>query len=189
VPSAMTPDTPDSRRLLGNAIIGAVFMMLVGSALHFVYGWSNHNALVGLLAPVNESIWEHAKLVFLPPLLWYKVTALSARRRRSYEVFGASAVALWFMPPFQIAFFYAYTAVTGSDLFVMDLVDFALTVILGQVLFYRLATRLHCTRAGRVAAVISVVVLAALFVTFTLWPPHFPLFMDPDTGVYGVPRP
>jgi hypothetical protein len=174
-------------KLVRLTIIGAVFMMLAGSALHFVYGWSSQNALVGLFAPVNESIWEHAKLVFLPPLLWYCFTALSPRRGRSYELVGASAVAVWFMPLFQITFYYAYAAVTRGDVFVMDLVDFTLTVVLGQVLFYQLATRLHCTRAGRVAAVLSVVALAGIFLVLTVRPPHIPLFMDSRNGTYGIP--
>lgn len=178
---------PDNRRLLRVIVVGAVFMVLFGSALHFFYGWFGQSTLVGLLAPVNESIWEHAKLVFLPPLLWYVFMALSLERQRSSELIGASAVVLWFMPLFQIAFYYAYAAIAHGDLFVMDIVDFTLTVVLGQVLFYQLTTRLHCTRGGRVAALLPVIALAGIFVVFTVLPPHVPLFMDPTNGTYGLP--
>jgi len=184
---ARTPDVGDNRRLLRLTIIGAVFMALAGSALHFAYDLSGQSALVGLFSPVNESVWEHAKLVFLPPLLWYGFTALSLGRGRSHELVGSSAVALWFMPLFQIAFYYAYAAVAHGDLFVMDIVDFTLTVVLGQVLFYQLSTRLHCTRASRVAAVLSIVALACVFVVFTVRPLHIRLFMDSQTGTYGIP--
>lgn len=185
--NARTSDAGDNHRLLRLTVIGSIFMVLAGSALHFVYGWSSQNALVGLFAPVNESIWEHAKLVFLPPLLWYGFTSLSAGRDRSHELVGASAVALWFMPLFQIAFYYVYVAVAHRDVFVMDLVDFTLAVVLGQVLFYRLATHLHCRRAGRIAAVLSIVALAGIFVVFTVRPPHILLFVDSRNGTYGIP--
>jgi len=178
---------PNNPRLLRVIVFGAVFMALLGSALHFFYGWFGQSTLMGLLAPVNESIWEHAKLVFLPPLLWYCFVALSVRRSRSYELAGASAVALWFMPLFQIAFYYAYAAIAHGDLFVMDILDFMLAVVLGQILFYQLTTRLHCTRVGRVAALLSVIALGGIFVVFTLLPPHVPLFMDPTNGTYGLP--
>ncbi len=161
-------------------------MTITGSALHFVYGWSGQNMFVGLLSPVNESIWEHAKLVFLPPLLWYFFVALSVRRGRSYELAGASAVVLWFMPLFQITFYYAYAAIAHGNLFVMDIIDFMLAVVLGQILFYQLATRLHCSRGGRVVALLSVIALAGIFVVFTVLPPHVPLFMDPTNGTYGL---
>jgi hypothetical protein len=184
----MSDSAATNRRLLGLTIAGAVFMTLAGSAMHFVYDWSGQSTIVGLFGPVNESIWEHAKLVFWPPLLWYGFAALSLRRTRSHELAGAAAVALWFMTVFQTAFYYAYAAVTRGDVFLMDLVDFALTVVLGQMLFYRLAIHLHCTRTGRAAAVISIMALAVAFTAFTLRPPHIPLFMDAPTHTYGLPR-
>jgi hypothetical protein len=176
-----------NHRLVWFTVVGAVFMTLAGSTMHFVYDWSGHNAAVGLFGPVNESIWEHAKLVFWPPLLWYTFTAASLRHDPPHEFLGASAVSLWFMPLFQIAFYYLYAAIAGGDLFVMDLVDFQLTVILGQLLFYGLAVRMHCTKAGRIAAILSVVSLVAVFFLFTFQPPHVPVFRDPRNGTFGIP--
>lgn len=184
----MSDATATNRRLLRLTIVGAVFMTLAGSAMHFVYDWSGQSTLVALFGPVNESIWEHAKLVFWPPLLWYVFIALSLRRMRSYELTGAAAAALWFMPVFQTAFYYLYAAITRGDLFVMDLVDFELTVILGQLLFYRLAIGMRCTTAGRVAAIVSVAALAGIFFALTFQPPHLPVFRDPQNGTYGLPR-
>ena len=91
------------------------------------------------------------------------------------------------MPLFQIVFFYVYTTVLRREFFVIDLVDFALAVVLGQMLFYRLATRLRCSRIARAAAIISIMALAGVFIVFTLRPPHIPLFIDPPTGTYGIP--
>lgn len=184
----MSDAAATNRRLLLLTSAGAVFMTLAGSAMHFVYDWSGQRTIVGLLGPVNESVWEHAKLVFWPPLLWYGFIALSLRQMHSLELAGAAAMALWFMTVFQTTFYYAYAAVTRGDVFVMDLVDFVLTVVLGQMMFYRLARRLHCTRTGRAAAVISIMALAVVFIVFTLRPPHIPLFMDAPTRTYGLPR-
>ena len=39
----------------------------LGTAGHFLYAlWPN--ALTALIAPVNECVWEHLKLLFFPPL-------------------------------------------------------------------------------------------------------------------------
>ncbi|MHB8070510.1 MAG: DUF6512 family protein [Candidatus Cryosericum sp.] len=184
----MSDSAATNRRLLRLTIAGAVLMTLAGSAMHFVYDWSGQSTVVGLFGPVNESIWEHAKLVFWPPLLWYGFIALSLRRTHSLELTGAAALALWFMPVFQTAFYYFYAAITRGDLFLMDLVDFELTVILGQLLFYRLAIHMHCTTAGRIAAIVSVAALAGTFFALTFQPPHLPVFRDPQNGTYGLPR-
>ena len=41
---------------------------LAGSALHFLYTFCP-NALTAVLAPVDESIWEHGKLILWPGVL------------------------------------------------------------------------------------------------------------------------
>jgi len=181
-------DVRRNRRLLSFVIAGAVFMTLAGSAMHFVYDWSGQNTVVGLFGPVNESIWEHAKLVFWPPLLWYVIMAWRFRRDRSLTVSAAAAMALWFMPLFQIGFYYLYAAIAGHDVFIMDLVDFELTVILGQLLFYQVAVRSRCRKGRRTVALLSVIVLAGLFAMLTFRPPHLPLFRDPQNSTFGLPR-
>ena len=49
--------------------ISFLIASLLGTLFHFVYEWSGDNFFVGLFFPVNESTWEHLKLVFIPILL------------------------------------------------------------------------------------------------------------------------
>lgn len=51
-------------------IAGILSVSLLGTLLHFTYRWSGRNPLIGLIAPVNESVWEHMKLLFFPMLLF-----------------------------------------------------------------------------------------------------------------------
>ena len=48
---------------------GFLFTCLAGTLLHFVYDWSGKSALVGAFSAVNESTWEHMKLLFVPMFL------------------------------------------------------------------------------------------------------------------------
>ncbi len=50
--------------------IGIVFVFILGCLWHFFYPWSRQNFLVGLVAPVNESVPEHLKLLFFPFLIF-----------------------------------------------------------------------------------------------------------------------
>ena len=43
-------------------LAGVPVLFLAGTLIHFLYGLSGEFFLVGLLAPVNESVWEHLKL-------------------------------------------------------------------------------------------------------------------------------
>ena len=52
------------------SVIGVFFVLLAGTLAHFLYDLSGENAFVGLFVPVNESVWEHMKLLFVPLFLF-----------------------------------------------------------------------------------------------------------------------
>ena len=59
-----------NRHLYHYTIAGILFTAIAGTLLHFAYEYSMENPLVAMFAPVNESTWEHMKLVFLPMNLY-----------------------------------------------------------------------------------------------------------------------
>ena len=60
---------PKKSSILKFEIISTIFIMIVGTLLHFTFRWSNNNPLVGIFSAVNESVWEHLKLIFFPMLI------------------------------------------------------------------------------------------------------------------------
>ena len=62
-------------------LVGVPVLFLAGTLIHFLYGLSGEFFLVGLLAPVNESVWEHLKLALWPTTLWWTAGYLWAQRR------------------------------------------------------------------------------------------------------------
>ncbi len=52
-------------------LLGIPVLILLGFPMHYIYQWSCNSPIVGAIAPVNESIWEHLKLTFWPMLLWW----------------------------------------------------------------------------------------------------------------------
>lgn len=62
-------------------VYGVLFTAATGTLLHFVYEWSGSAVIVGLFAPVNESVWEHIKLLFFPGLLFSVWDYFHASRR------------------------------------------------------------------------------------------------------------
>ena len=45
---------------------GFVFAVILGTLLHFLYVWTGGSVLVAPFSAVNESTWEHMKLLFFP---------------------------------------------------------------------------------------------------------------------------
>lgn len=61
------------KRLLRWELIGFAFTGAVGTLLHFVYEWTGGNPLIAAFCAVNESTWEHMKLLFVPFFLFTMV--------------------------------------------------------------------------------------------------------------------
>lgn len=58
----------DSKKLLKYQFFSAILSIILGTILHFTFEWSGNNAFIGTFSSVNESTWEHLKLVFYPML-------------------------------------------------------------------------------------------------------------------------
>ncbi len=54
-------------------VTGFLFVGILGTLFHFVYGWCRQARLIGLFVPVNESTWEHMKLLFIPMLIYIAI--------------------------------------------------------------------------------------------------------------------
>jgi hypothetical protein len=152
---------------------GLVFLLVVGSAWHFVHAATGESTVVGLVAPVNESVWEHAKLIAVPMLLWAAFVGVRTRRLPAALVAGAAAGLVGVI--LMIAGYYGYVAVLGSGWFPMDLVLFVVCAFAALVTFER-----ALPRAARVPPVLAAAVVAAelaVLGALTLAPPDWPLFV------------
>lgn len=165
------------RRLLYLEIIGVVFIFLLGSVWHFVYDWSGSNTLVGLVAPVNESVWEHFKIGVYPALLFALLSyGLIGKYYKRYWVIRA--LELYLIPVFIAMLFYIYTAILGYHLLVLDITTFAVAIVLAQFISYRLMIKPADNSRGTVAGIVAILALLIVLALFTLYPPGYPIFIE-----------
>jgi hypothetical protein len=163
---------------------GAVAIVVAGTLLHFAYEWSGSNRLVGFFAPVNESVWEHLKLV-LYPVLAFAVVEMKWIRDPA-RLWWAKLVEVVAAVVFITAFFYTYTGALGVESVVaIDIGSFVVAVVVGQWMSYRLVVMPEPPPLPLPASLAALGSLIVLFGVFTYAPPHLPLFQQTSTGVYG----
>lgn len=168
-------------------VIGIPILFIIGSIVHFLYNILWKSPVVGLFAPINESIWEHFKLVLWPVILWWSL--YYCFRHKQYEInknqwFTGALVALVTSLITMPLLYYFYTGAFGVELLWVDILILLFAVFLGQLLglhTYRYSSGLN---ANFIFIVFGVIVL--LFMLFTFFPPHIPLFQDAVTGSYGL---
>jgi Family of unknown function (DUF6512) len=164
--------------------VGALVIVVAGTLLHFTYEWSGSSRVVGFFAPVNESVWEHLKLV-LYPVLAFAVVEMKWIRDPA-RLWWAKLVEVVVAVVFITAFFYTYTGALGVDSVVaIDIGSFVAAVIGGQWISYRLVMMPGSPPLPLPASLVVLASLIVLFGVFTYAPPHLPLFQQTSTGIYG----
>ncbi len=166
-------------------LAGIPLIFFAGSALHFAFEWCGRLAVVAPFVPVNESVWEHLKLAYWPALLYAAVEYVAFRRDAAGLVLAKSAGIL-LMPVLIVVLFYAYTALLGHHLLVLDILLFLVAVAAGQLLSGMLPNAAQGRAWASWAALLAVALLGVAFAVFTFAPPRLPVFRDPVSGGYGL---
>ena len=155
-------------------ILAFFLTVLAGTALHFAYPLAR-TPLVGLFAPVNESVWEHLKLIFWP----FLAAGFFLTRGKSDQMRAWSGVLLaqLLMPAVLCGAYYLLACGFELSALWVDILLYVLTLALGFTL-----SGLVC-RSGRLAYLSGVLVIltglyGAALILFALAPPELPIFME-----------
>ncbi|MCX8154021.1 MAG: DUF6512 family protein [Candidatus Bathyarchaeota archaeon] len=166
-------------------VAGAIFIITLGSLLHFTFELSGKHIIIGVFSAVNESVWEHLKLGFWPTLtsalLEYKQL-----RKVANNFLLAKTVGIYLIPTIIIVSFYSYTSILGVSIIAIDILIFIIAVITGQLASYKLLTSKPLSLKLGTVVLIAILLLSLSFVVFTFYPPSLSLFQDPIAGEYGI---
>ena len=173
------------KRLLRWELIGFAFTGAVGTLLHFVYEWTGGNPLIAAFCAVNESTWEHMKLLFVPFFLFTMVEFIVfAEPLRSFFAAKAASILLGLLA--IPVLFYSLGGMFGKTPDWVNIAIFFLADALLYLMSFRLLTR-GALRGGarQLAGFLLLWALAFAFV-FTYRPIRLPLWQDPTNGLYGL---
>lgn len=163
-------------------IISTIFAIVVGFLLHFTYEWSSNNSVVGIFSAINESTWEHLKILFVPMLITTIIGYFYYNNISNYLCSKTKGILLALF--FIIVFFYTYTGIIGKNFAIIDILSFIVAIILGEVYTYKMIKSNEVCNSFLLKIVLSILTLS--FVIFTFRPPHIGLFKDPVSQSYGI---
>lgn len=171
-------------------ISGFLFILVIGSGLHFAFELSNFWKPVALFAAVNESTWEHLKMVFWPGLFFFVVQYRCLKDRDCFDQFWtAKAVCLFLMPLIIGVGWYAAVGLTGKNFFSFNLILFISAVFAGQVLSISILSGKISWTFKPLPAIVLILLMVIAFSLFTYFPPKIFLFEHMDlenSGQYGI---
>jgi len=165
-------------------LAGFLFTSVLGTILHFLFDLTGGSAVAALLSAVNESIWEHMKLIYYPMLIFSLI---------EYRIWGRKTGCFWNIKLAGIllalvlipSIYYSYTGILGISASWFNVTIF----FIAAAVVYRIETKLlqrafTCTIPEGLAVVL-ILLISVGFTILTFFTPHIPLFRDPVTGTYG----
>ena len=163
---------------------GFALTTLGGTILHFLYDWTGGSILISPFSGVNESTWEHMKLLFWPLFLFALVQRLFWMHQENFWCIKLVEIllGLWLIP----VLYYTCNGVFGKSPDWVNITIFYISAAL-VFLFEWFAFKkdwLSCKHPWLAFAAICL--MGGLFVAFTFAPPQIPLFRDPLAGAYGI---
>ena len=177
----------DYKRYTVITIISVLGAIGVGTLFHFLFELSGKNALVGLFAPVNESVWEHLKLLYFPFVISMAVEYF-LYGKEAYNFFSSKAIGLTVGLISVIANYYLIVGAFGVNNMAVNIGIFVCAVLTAYALSYLRMLKTP-KMAGGIYEKIGIGIIGiyfVLFAIFTYLPPRIPLFRDPTDMNYSV---
>lgn len=165
-------------RLKKYTLTGILFVIIAGTIAHFVYPWTGDSFLAGLFFPVNESTWEHMKLVYFPMLLYG--IYMNGRLKKEYPAVTSALSAGILLGTLLIpVIFYTYSGILGENYLLLDIATFVVSILLAFLAVYRL------TLSGSLTSCTSwfvwlIAFIGLGFLLFSYMPPAIGLFQNPS---------
>ena len=174
----------DKNKIRNYQIFSVILTFILGTLLHFIFEWSGENTFVASFSAINESVWEHLKLLYFPMLLTLIIGYFYIGKNVP-NFLCSKTIGIINSMLFTIIFFYTYSGILGKNIDIINITSFFAATILGEYVAYKLMKN-NMFKCNKKLAVIILILLGMSFIIFTYSAPKLGIFKDPITGQYGL---
>lgn len=165
-------------------IIGIFIIFLLCFPLHFLYEIMP-NSLFSIFLPVNESIWEHMKIIYTSYLLYGIIDYFWLKKNNSFNNF---LLQLFIVPLigfvlYLIIFIPIYNIIGENMIFSILLLFFI--IVVEQLISYYILNKENF-KYQNVIGIIGIVFIYILFGYLTYKPIENYIFFDKQDSKYGI---
>ena len=176
-----------NKRILKLEAIGFIFTSVLGTLMHFFYEWSGNNTFVGLFCPVNESPYEHLKLLFFPFLIWTFVENIKLSNNK-FNIFTSKLIGILLGMYVTLSVFYIFEGATGKTVDAVNIASFFIGVLIAYIISYIITVSSKGKGIINGISFALLIIIGISFIFFTFYPVKIPFFMDPQNLTYGITK-
>ena len=166
-------------------IISTISIILLSFLFHNMYKWFP-NSLFAIFFPVNESIFEHMKILF-SSICFYSIIEYIILIKNTikfnnflFSTFFTSILSIFM---YLIIFLPVYNIMGENLIFSISLM--IIVIIINQIISYNILNMKHIKYVNYIS-IILIIVSYIIFGYFTYHPLHNYLFIDHSTNTYGI---
>ena len=165
-------------------IWGGIIAFALCFPLHFIYD-KFPNFITSIFAPVNESIWEHMKIIFGSILLSgviQKIIVIKKKEPINNICFSNFIAAITAIPIYLIIYLPLFRIIGESMFLAISIM--LITIIISQIISYKIINK-HDLKLENIT-ILLVIITYIIFTLLTYYPIHSNIFIDLKTGTFGI---
>ena len=164
------------------AVIGTFLLCFLS---HFLYQWLP-NGLFAIIFPVNESIWEHMKMIFTSIILYGIIDYIILLKFniKNNNFFLSLFLKAFLSIPIYLAIYLPIFYKIGENMFINIFLMFIVIVIV-EIIGYYISKQKSCKLANYLS-IFLIVVCYIVFGYLTYNPPKTEIFFDTKDEKYGI---
>ncbi|WP_105619952.1 DUF6512 family protein [Vallitalea okinawensis] len=172
-------------RVLFYEILGILVIFVLGYVWHSLYSVFDYNPIVGLFSPINESPWEHIKIIFFPWWL-YAILEYPLVKFKINNYFFSKSIGVIVFQIVTLGVVYVVECFTGSHSLIFTIIMYLTGLSLGVISSYYLLTNL-CENSilEKIGLILFLIEFFIIFI-FTINPPRLDYFKDVKAGTFGI---
>ena len=175
------------KRLARLEFVGFIFFAILGTIMHFAYDWSNESRVIALIAPINESVWEHLKLLFFPYIIYGVFEAIKLTDEK-FNVYFAKLISILCGFFITLAVYYIVLGATGRQIDWVNILSFFVGIAFAYLVSYNIINKSIGRGLINGLSIAVLLIIALLFFFLTYFPIKIPMFMDPQNMTYGIDK-
>ena len=162
-------------------IINTIIIFIISTLIHSFYNFLP-NFITSIFFSVNESIWEHTKMIFSAYML-FLLAKFTFNKLEKNDMTATIISALFNIIIFLIIYLPIYN-LFGEKL-VITLIIYLATIFISNLLWSKIIKK-EINKKINKYSFIAIILIYLIFTYLTYYPPHAKIFYDAQNQKYGI---
>ena len=159
-------------------LINSIIIFIISSISHFIYNIFP-NTITSIFFPVNESVWEHLKLLFTSSVIFSLINY-----KKIPNIFSITLIRSILLIVILLILFLPIYYLFGENI-IFTLIILFITILITEYIISKIYNK-KLIKSLNFISIFIIIICYINFLYLTYNPPKLDLFRDPTNNSYGL---